>query len=555
MISIAPTKLLALAPGFSKLTRRAAVNSRPVSFVWLVLGCALFMVIFENFAFGLNVIQKYPFSAENSLFLVSLPLVMISINIVLFTMVSFKYVFKPLMIVVLLCSASAAYFMDTYNVIIDDVMIDNIFRTDIGETLDLLSVNQVLYIFILGIVPALLIARLNLDFGKKFQSTWRRIGLFLTATAVLVSTIMLLGDSYASFFRENKPLRFYANPSYYIYSMGNYLASYYDMETREFVQIGLDAVLPPAEGKHKLVLFVVGETVRTDHLSLAGYQRNTNPQLQKEHLVAFKNFSSCGTSTAVSVPCMFAAHDRAAHNKAKAESSENVLDVLQRIGVSVSWLDNNSDSKGVALRVPYETYKTAATNPECDDIECRDVGMIEVLPEYVPQAADKDVLLVLHQMGNHGPAYYRRYPDNFEIFTPACKTNLLEECSTEEIINAYDNALVYTDYFLAQLIQWLKENSQNYEVALVYASDHGESLGENNLYLHGLPYMFAPIEQKEVPVLVWLADSWPNRDAVFKNLKAKESAELSHDNISHTLLGMFDVETSIYDESKDLFAD
>ena len=530
-------------------------RTKPVSFVWPVIICAVFIALLGNVAFATNILEKYPLVKGNYLFLISLPIVLVCINIILISLISFKYIIKPALIILLLASSSTAYFMDTYNVIIDDVMIDNIFRTDIGETLDLLSLKQVLYISLLGILPSIFVLTLNIDFGKKYSSIWRRAGLMCSAFIVLLATMLLMGDTYASFFRENKTLRFYANPSYSIYSMGNYLASFYDMGTREFVEIGLDATLPLVAGKPKLVVFVVGETVRTDHMSLNGYARDTNPQLAKEDIIAFQNFSSCGTSTAVSVPCMFAAHDRAHHNKAKAETSENVLDVLQRVGVNVSWLDNNSDSKGVALRIPYETYKTGATNPVCDAVECRDVGMIDVLPKYIPKAPEHDALIVLHQMGNHGPAYYKRYSKEFEIFTPTCQTNLLEDCSKEEIVNAYDNAIVYTDYFLTQLIESLKKNYPEYDVAMIYASDHGESLGEGNLYLHGLPYMFAPSEQKQVPVLVWLSDSWPERETTIGRLESKVDTELSHDNISHTLLGMFEVQTSIYDSSKDLFAD
>ena len=106
-------------------------------------------------------------------------------------------------------------------------------------------------------------------------------------------------------------------------------------------------------------------------------------------------------------------------------------------------------------------------------------------------------------MGNHGPAYFKRYPKEFEKFKPACQTAELSECSDEEIGNAYDNAILYTDYFLSQVVQLLKQNEQKFEASMLYISDHGESLGENNLYLHGMPYMLAPSEQTDVPVIVW----------------------------------------------------
>jgi len=157
---------------------------------------------------------------------------------------------------------------------------------------------------------------------------------------------------------------------------------------------------------------------------------------------------------------------------------------------------------------------------------------------------------VLHQMGNHGPAYYKRYPKQFEQFTPACKTNQLEECSIEEINNAYDNAIRYTDYFLASTIKLLKKYDNKFETSMVYISDHGESLGEKGIYLHGMPDFMAPDEQKNVGAIFWFGQ---HVDAKTRNtFSAKQSQMFSHDNIFHTLLGMFEIRTQAYDRELDM---
>jgi lipid A ethanolaminephosphotransferase len=197
--------------------------------------------------------------------------------------------------------------------------------------------------------------------------------------------------------------------------------------------------------------------------------------------------------------------------------------------------------------VPYEDYQTPKKNTVCD-IECRDEGMLVGLQDYIDSKKTGDILIVLHQMGNHGPAYYKRYPESFERFTPVCKTNQLEKCTSEEINNAYDNAILYTDYFLSKVITLLKQN-RGFETAMFYISDHGESLGENNLYLHGLPYFMAPETQTHIPAVMWFGDGFKIDK---KLLKEKAKGEYSQNNLFHTLLGFMEVKTEVYDKNLDI---
>ena len=221
-----------------------------------------------------------------------------------------------------------------------------------------------------------------------------------------------------------------------------------------------------------------------------------------------------------------------------ARYSENVLDLVKAADISVIWRDNNSDSKHVADRIPAFDYKTTELNSVCDD-ECRDVGMLDGLQQYI-DAQDKDILIVLHQMGSHGPAYHKRYPDEFNQFTPACKTAELSDCSTDEIINAYDNTILYTDHFLSKVIAFLKSNSPRYETTMLYVSDHGESLGENGIYLHGLPYVFAPDAQKHVPIIMWVGES---SDINFEATSKLQHIANSHDAVAEAILTVMEVQT------------
>lgn len=291
---------------------------------------------------------------------------------------------------------------------------------------------------------------------------------------------------------------------------------------------------------------MVGETARADRFSLNGYYKETNPELKKLNVVSFKNVSSCGTATKISLPCMFSNLGRANYDENEAFQQENALDVLSEYGVQVLWRDNNSDSKGVATRIPYQNFKSPTLNPVCDT-ECRDIGMLSGLDAYIKSHQGKDILIVLHQMGNHGPEYYRRYPENFRRFQPMCMTGELGDCSKQEVDNAYDNAILYTDYFLANVINFLKQYDEKYSTAMLYVSDHGESLGEQGIYLHAAPYLIAPKAQTHIPVIIWTGKYF---DYHFDDILPWQDYPLSQDDLFCTLLIANDIHSNKTCDSK-----
>lgn len=517
----------------------------------LVVLASLFLVLFGNFSFFKNVTEVYPLSLGNIAFLGSLAIVLASLIVLLLTLFAYKYTTKPLLIFTLLVSSLASYFMDSYSVLIDHTMIQNIVQTNVGESTDLFNVKLILYFLLLGLLPSVYIYKVNIKNASLKTELVSKLKVLAVSLLIIVSLILIFSKFYTSFFREHQTLRYYTNPTYYVYSIGKYINDIFQNDGVVVQALGVDAKIPPADTDRELIILVVGEAARADRFSLNGYPRETNPLLKKEDIINFSNMRSCGTSTAVSVPCMFSILGRDGYSDKKAKSTQNIIHVLQHAGVHVLWRDNNSDSKGVALSVPYEDFKSPKNNPVCD-IECRDEGMLNGLQEYISRKKEGDILIVLHQMGNHGPAYYKRYPQSFERFKPVCKTSQLESCSREEIGNAYDNAILYTDYFLSKVIGLLKQNSAGFETAMIYMSDHGESLGENSLYLHGLPYFMAPDEQKHIGAVMWLGDGFH----IDKNaLRQKSVKEYSHDNLFHTLLGLMEVETSVYDKKKDIIND
>jgi lipid A ethanolaminephosphotransferase len=306
-----------------------------------------------------------------------------------------------------------------------------------------------------------------------------------------------------------------------------------------------------------LFVLVLGETARSKNFSLNGYERLTNPLLAKENVVSFSQVTSCGTSTAESVPCMFSHLGREGFAKRQHES-ENLLDVLQRAGYAVLWMDNQSGCKDQCDRIANVNTSSLNMAGECEDGECRDTVMLtRIEAELAKLPADKrarGTVVVMHQMGSHGPAYHKRTPVAFKKFQPECKQNSLSQCERQQVVNAYDNTIVFTDFFLSRLIGWLKTQEKTSTPAMLYVSDHGESLGENNLYLHGLPFAMAPDVQKHVAMISWLSPGFERWSGVSTAcLKNQRDRALSHDHLFHSVLGAMAVQTSVYQAERDLF--
>lgn len=535
----------------SVLRRAGALfEPREVSTVRFILCVAAFLIAFSNRAFFRNVLDAFPATPGNAPFLVSVVVVFAGVTLLALGLLSWRRTTKPLAVVLVLVAAISGYFMDTYDTIIDDGMLRNVLRTDAAEVADLLSVRLALYLVLLGLLPAALIWRTKIVAGPLRTELRARAKLLgLTLGGVLVAALPLT-DYYSSFLREHKELRYYSNPGCVVYAATKVVKAAVRSGTAELRQVGLDARIPAHGGPRKLLILVVGEAARADRFSLNGYGRETNPRLAELPVVSFPDFWSYGTSTAISVPYMFSVLPRSEFDLDAAESTENVLDVAQRAGVHVLWLDNNSSSKGVAERVPYQDYKKPSLNPVCD-VECRDEGMLRRLQPWIDERPEGDLLVVLHAMGNHGPAYWKRYPAAFERFTPVRRTNQLQECTDEEIGNAYDNAILYTDHFLAETVEFLRANDPGFDVAMLYVSDHGESLGENGVYLHGLPNFVAPDVQRHVAALFWMGEGFGGVDR--EALVRRSRRRASHDHVPHSLLGLLGIETSVYDPELDLF--
>lgn len=535
-------------PKFRKLFKELEMKSTT-----LIFFSALIFSLFYNWPFYQKILEVYPLSWNYFLFLSSLFISFTALLNIALNLLCIRQSVKFVLIANFLLAAAIGYILKTFGTIIDDIMILNILQTETREALDIITVKSILSFFFWGVLPAVLVYKIKLtkiNFSYELLSKLRSISLSL---GVILICFLLNMKGFASFLREHKDLRSYSNPSYFYYSSYKFAKNHFFHTDNKFIQIGKDAKISEKDTERELVIFVVGETARADHFSLNGYSKETNPLLKKENIINFSNVSSCGTSTAISVPCMFSQMNRDQFSERKAQNTENLLDVLNHTKkANILWRDNNSNSKKVADRIQYEDYKSSSRNTICAPKECRDEGMLVGLQEYINQKKDGDIFIVLHQLGSHGPTYYKRYPSTFEKFKPTCKSGQLETCTTEEINNSYDNTILYTDYFLSKVIQLLKKNSNQFETAMFYVSDHGESLGENNIYLHGLPYFIAPSAQKHVPMVLWFGEKLNGR--LNSNLlRAKAENEFSHDNIFHSILGLLEVKTQLYQPKLDIF--
>lgn len=477
----------------------------------------------------------------------------------LLTTFSFPFVAKPVLIVLLLTTSAASYFMDEYGVVIDKAMVQNVFETDVHEAAELINWQLVLTVALLGGLPSLLVARLQVRFPRGARGLLARMGIAGGSLLLAALILLVFFKSLAPALREHRELRFLLTPTNYIQALNGYLRGKFSTPL-VVAPLGRDAIRGPAwngQARKTVTLIVVGETARAMNFSLNGYRRATNPLLAQQHgLVNFTDVQSCGTATAVSLPCVFSALGREQYSESKAQSQEGLLDVLAHAGFQVLWRDNNSGCKGVCQRVGYQDLSVAAPgDPSCDQQECHDERLLQGLPELI-RNSDKDLVIVLHQKGSHGPAYARRYPRAFARFTPECNSSEFELCSRASIEAAYDNTIVYTDYFLSKTIDLLRRSgeSDNVDTAMLYFSDHGESLGEKNMYLHGAPYMIAPREQTQVPMMLWMSDRYSQRFHIDHTcLMARRGQPFSHDNIFHSVLGMLNVSTAVRNSRLDLF--
>ncbi len=494
-----------------------------------VLLVSLFQLLFFHIPFFKFVIDNIDTASFLGIFLIiSLITAVLVVNALVFYLLSSISIIlgKAVIICFLIANAAAIYFVYTYNAILDKTMVGNILNTDYGEARSFLSVGLILYLLLLGVLPAYFIIK-----TKIIRDTIKKT--LLKASLTLLFIFVLVGANSKNFlWIDNHSTKLGALAMPWSYVVNTF--RYYSAKSQENKK---EILLPNAtikDSKKSIVVLVIGESARSQNFSLYGYRKNTNPLLSKiDNLHAF-NAISCATYTTAGVKCIL-------EHTNSDKLYEILPNYLYRNNVEVIWRTTNWGQPPIHVKNFID--KNELIKNCVGDACVYDEILLNGLQEQIASSKHDKILVVLHTSTSHGPTYNKKYPTKFEVFKPVCNSVELGKCTQEELINAYDNTIVYTDYLLANVIEMLKKQS-NFTSTMLFVSDHGESLGENNLYMHGLPVSIAPKEQFEIPFIVWMSDNT-------KTLKANKN--LSQNHVFHSVLNFLAIESPIYNEKMNIF--
>lgn len=542
---------------FKLLVQRLMGVNHPIDPLWSALTVSVWLASTGNAALW-AVLYKLPDVSGNrgGALLFAMWLTIAATLFALQSLLAGRWSTKVVGIVLLLVSAPAMYFMYSYGVVIDVTMLKNALQTDAKETRDLMSPALTACVLIVALLPCGWLMLRRHTRVRMGQRLLRNITCAVCAFLIAALSIFAVKGDVATLMRNHTKIRYLITPFNVLYGAGRLVAG--EAKAMPFESLGSASVAGSPPAALPTLVLVVGETARADHFSLNGYSRPTNPALAQQAVISFTNAWSCGTNTADSVPCMFSHLGRDSFFSRKA-NYDNALDLLQTAGYSVLWIDNNSGCKGVCDRVLSEDANATKHPVHCTAEGCFDEVLSSDLAKRIQalrasKPDGKGVVVVVHQLGSHGPAYFKRSPETAKPFTPECKTNVLQNCDIASIVNAYDNSIAYTDRLLANVVKELKSLPLSYAPAMVYMSDHGESLGESGTYLHGLPYAIAPDTQKRVPLIMWLSPAMQQQRGIHSDcMKTQTGVKLSHDYLFHSVLSLMNVRTASYKAELDWF--
>ena len=437
-----------------------------------------------------------------------------------------KIVGKIFTIITFLINSVAVYFINSYSVIIDESMISNILNTNFDESSAFFSFKLILYLICFGILPSIFIFKAKFEkvsFKKFMIQTGINLGLILLIVVANASNVLWIDKNSKVVGGLAMPWSYAVNtPLYYIH---------------EAKKNQKEILLPDAtftNDEKSVMVLVIGESARSENFSLYGYSKNTNPLLSKiENLHSF-NASSCATYTTAGLKCIL-----------EHENSNDLYEILpnylSRNDVDVIWRTTNWGEPPVHI----EKYiKRENLKENCEGIGCDyDEILLAGLKDEILNSNKKKILIILHTSTSHGPTYSKKYPPQFEVFKPVCNSVEVANCSQEELINAYDNTIVYTDFILSSVIETLKE-LPDYKSSMIYVSDHGEYKGEKNLYMHGVPMSLAPKQQYEIPFIVWVSDG---------SKELKKNNALTQNHVFHSVMNFLGITSPIYNEEMNIY--
>jgi len=510
---------------------------KEMSIIKFVFFITIFNMLIYHVPFYSYAVSDFDaYSLNGILTLISLTIALFVVMVFVFLLVSIISVkiVKYFTVVMVLGNSIALYFMNTYNVILDRTMMGNVFNTDSAEAMSYYDPKIFVYFVLFGVIPAFFISKIKIKKSKRLHSLYYAFGILLAGLFFLYlnSTTWLWLD------KRSKVMGGLSMPWSYMINPIRYKLKLLKKSKKQIL-------LPSAKLANDdkiVVVLVIGEAARKANFSLYGYKKRTNPLLEKQPVIVLKNATSSATYTTASLSSMLS------FDASTSSSYEPLPSYLQRYGVDVIWRSNNWGEPNMKVRLYQKGGDIDCKGEKCNYNEV----LLEGLSELIKNSKSNKIFIVLHTNGSHGPTYYKKYPKKFETFKPVCKSVDLKECSNQELVNAYDNTIIYTDYFLDKTIKILQKIEEIPSI-MIYASDHGESLGEYGLYLHGAPYSIAPDVQKDIPFILWESKGFLAKKGLNKPY-VKEQNSYGHKNIFHTIMGALDMKSPVYDKKLDILS-
>lgn len=536
---------------------RLLFPARAISLTHFTLMLALYIATVANRSMLAAVARAFsPLDAMDYLKLAALFALVVMTFWVMFNALVWRGIARIVSALLVVIALTGAYFMDTYGVVVDRSAIQSVFETNAMELGQWASPRMLLYLA-LAIPPLWFITTAKIAPRGLLREVGARLLSLVALALMLGATCLVAYVDLVTVTREHRELRHMINPISALNASRSYLQHVNDDRVEIVQPLGLDAEKDSGwntQQRPRVLVLVIGESARASSFSVLGYTRPTTPAMARRAVTSFSNVSSCGTATAVSLPCMFSAMGKDDFERDEHTRQENLLDVLAHAGLTPQWFDNNTGSKRIAARTGEVSIAAVTPAQQCTSDGCFDETLVDALERSLAHSTGSQVI-VLHQLGSHGPSYHDRYPPAYRRFKPTCDTNQLQQCTQQQILNTYDNTIAYTDHVLDRIISVLESHADRIDPVMLYISDHGESTGERGVYLHGLPYFMAPDEQTHVPMIAWISDGYAAAHDVDRAcLEAGRARKLSHDNLFHSVLGLLDIKTAVYNPAMDMFA-
>ena len=515
---------------------------RPISLFAFSCIVSIGTLLLYNLPFFNYVSQNTNESTGGIIFLqASLVIIMLALNFMLtyLSMWLLRIVARILLAIFAIINATAVYFIITYSAIINATTIENVFNTRYSEASGFFSWSLWMFIAVFGVLPALYCLMQPVVIGKA-----KKLGIYCGSSLAIILLVASLNISQTLWISQHDTeLGGLLQPWSYVVNTCRVISSYQDEQAEEIkLPDGTITVHEKA-----VVVLVIGESARKANFQLYGYQRDTNPLLSKQEGLKVYQATACATYTTAGTKAILDPKD-------SGDLYELLPNYAFRTGVDVSWRTSNWGE-------PPKHIDEYLTDTDLSDLyqgKSNDYDDILYygLRERIESSKKDKVLIILHTSTSHGPKYADKYPKQFEVYKPVAKNIEEGEKNIGMLINAYDNTIRYTDFLLNSLINTLRE-MKDWHSAMIFISDHGESLGENKMFMHGLPMKLAPKVQYEIPFLVWTSDGFRTYKQTSSSQDAPEGelpAVLEQHYVFHSVLNLLSIQSPAYNKDYDIFA-